>query len=79
MQRCKSCGADIRWVRTTLGKWMPLDAEPVLEGNIVLTLDGALTLSARQLALARALEQLLYRSHFVTCPNAETHRSRGQR
>ena len=27
--RCDSCGADIRWLKTTAGKWMPVNAGTV--------------------------------------------------
>jgi len=29
MQRCKACGAQIRWIRTKSGKSMPCDPQPV--------------------------------------------------
>lgn len=29
MARCKACGAPIRWIRTTSGKSMPCDPQPV--------------------------------------------------
>lgn len=37
MSCCKSCGAEIDWLRTAEGKYIPVDPEPVLviegEGN----------------------------------------------
>ena len=29
MGYCRSCGARIRWIRTTAGKAMPVNAEPI--------------------------------------------------
>jgi len=61
MSQCKTCGAEIKWVTTSSGKSMPIDAKPekriVLEdydrkGSVVDT----------------------YTSHFVTCPDAKQHR-----
>jgi hypothetical protein len=32
---CRSCGASIEWAITPNGKKMPLDKEPVADGNIL--------------------------------------------
>jgi hypothetical protein len=37
---CNSCGAPIRWSRTLKGSYMPLDAEPNPDGNVVLYDNG---------------------------------------
>lgn len=29
MSKCKHCGAEIKWIRTTAGKRMPCDPDPV--------------------------------------------------
>ena len=29
MRRCRACGQEIRWIRTTEGKSMPCDPQPV--------------------------------------------------
>lgn len=77
---CRSCERRIIWVESDRsGKPMPLDPEPVPFGNIrvierpgqnrvgrVLTLD--------ELALIDETDELLYLSHFATCPNAHAHR-----
>ena len=67
---CSSCGAEIRWVRMTSGKPMPLDPKPAEDGNIVFDqygngmVVGALFTAGRE----------AFRSHFSTCPNAKQHR-----
>lgn len=38
--RCRYCHADIRWVDTVNGRKMPLDALPVLNGNVIIDADG---------------------------------------
>jgi len=73
--KCRSCGAAIIWAKTAGGSSVPLDAEPVPNGNIVLRSDGiAVYLKA---ADARPTGGCFV-SHFATCPNAAQHRKRGQ-
>jgi hypothetical protein len=71
---CKSCGATIRWAVTTNDRSMPLDPEPVPDGNLEI-------IGTRQgLPLVRVAEAQLfddgprYLSHFATCPQAPEHR-----
>lgn len=59
---------------------MPLDPAPADDGNIIL-LEGDVVrvLGAERLAARRAQPGgpgLLYRSHFVSCPDAASHRRR---
>lgn len=76
MNTCRSCDASIVWADTSSGSRMPVDAEPVPDGNLVLTYPSP----GRALALVVDPAQLLlddpprYRSHFATCPNADQHR-----
>lgn len=69
MARCKSCSAEILWVKTSRGKSMPIDAAPVENGNIVLD-------ARHQTVVVHGTPQdgLNHLSHFVTCPNAHEHR-----
>ena len=30
MAKCRECGKEIRWIKTTAGKAMPVDPKPVL-------------------------------------------------
>ena len=81
MARCRSCGQDIRWIKTAAGKNMPCDYVPVYyreqagaKGKIV-TEDGDV-LSAEINVPCGLADGLGYLSHFSTCPNADTFRRR---
>ena len=76
MSKCRSCGADILWVRMASGKAMPVDASPTVGGNIQVKGDGTASVaSAEAVEMARGeLVPTLHYSHFVTCPNADAHR-----
>lgn len=66
--KCRSCGAEVRWVTTESGKHMPVDALPSAVGNIVLADDVAIVLRQGQ---PRLDGEPLYTSHFATCEHAE--------
>jgi hypothetical protein len=67
--RCESCGAPLRWARTRSGKWMPLDAAPNAEGNVMLAPDGtAMVVGKTQEGAAR------WMPHHATCEHAGRHR-----
>jgi hypothetical protein len=78
MGRCRSCGAPIRWAVTVNGKRMPVDDQPVPDGNLVLSdpTPGAYA----PVAAAFDPQQLLiddpprFVSHFATCPQADQYR-----
>lgn len=58
------------WARSCTGKLIPLDVEPVVDGNVVLqTVSGELEAVVDPLG-----DPPRYKSHFVTCPNAKQHR-----
>ena len=65
MAKCKSCGANIHWSKTVNGKNMPLDTDLVPLWWI-----DPKTNVAKQFKGVR--------SHWETCPNAETHRKKAQ-
>lgn len=79
--QCRSCRADVRWVRNTkTGKAMPLDPDPVDDGNVVLTgVWGVSDFGAIEHAEVLPEAQLLlfgddrpqYQSHFRSCPDAD--------
>jgi len=75
---CRSCDAEIRWAKTAAGKVIPIDAEPVPNGNIQLGYVGgymvAIVVNADDALAAQAAGEELYLSHFATCPNASRHR-----
>lgn len=74
MSYCKSCGAEIIWVRTGNGKAMPVDAEPSAAGSLVLEQDPQGRTAAHVAGLFDGSDQPRYVSHFVTCPDADLHR-----
>lgn len=76
MSACRSCGADIVWAVTAAGKRMPVDAEPVPEGNVALVDLASGEIHATVLGEGEALlaEEPLHLSHFATCVFADQHR-----
>lgn len=90
---CRSCGARIVWTwtmgrRGELKARMPIDAEPVADGNVEI-IDWTRTPEqdewtpvVRTLLKGEAESPTLldppprYKSHFATCPDADTHRRR---
>lgn len=84
---CRSCGAEIWWAHTTAGRLIPVDSEPVDDGNVVAT--GRQT---QQSTVSNAIvtrpevkveepglfpdDRLRYVAHFATCPNADEWRKR---
>lgn len=68
--KCKRCGATIRFVRTTKGALMPLDAEPTPKGNVILNQAGVAVVFARP-PLAFTIR---YMPHWATCPAAKEFR-----
>lgn len=65
---CRSCGASVFWVKSTLGKNMPLNATPERRFVIVTSPDG----------VSYAQQQDTYVSHFATCPDAAKWRQTGE-
>lgn len=77
--RCRSCAAPIVWATTPAGRLIPIDAQPVDDGNVAVhrSLDGV-HMYARVLKVGEEPEPGEGRgtSHFATCPNADAHRRR---
>lgn len=78
MSQCKSCDASIVWaVHTATGSLAPIDVEPTDGGNIILTTDE---LGVTRYRVLTKLEAETYKggdahlNHFVTCPDATSHR-----
>jgi len=74
--KCRGCGAEIIWIKTSAGKSMPCDPEPVpywqkpkAPGKIV-TPNGEILSCEFEGNLSNATG-LGYISHFSTCPKAE--------
>ena len=80
MSRCKSCGAQIVWVKTDSGKRMPVDAEPSEDGNVFVADDGPLRTGCLVIVLGQpdllTDPDVRHKSHFATCPDADSHRSK---
>lgn len=72
LARCRSCGANIYWVKTESGKSMPVDAMPVPDGNIIFIDERAHVLKKDHEPIEEG--QNRYVSHFVTCKYADKHR-----
>lgn len=78
MSACRSCGAAVVWGLTKTGKRMPVDAAPVIGGNVVMVAgnDGPelLVLAKPEVERRRGLGLPTHTSHFATCPHAAGHR-----
>lgn len=68
MSLCRSCGAEIRWVVSSNGKSMPLDATPDPAG-LVAVHNGVAHVGRNMVE-----GEQKFTSHFATCPNARDHR-----
>lgn len=74
MPRCSSCNAPIEWATSAAtGKAMPIDAEPVDDGNIVLR-DGQAVVLGRWGGDDLPPGTPRFKSHFATCRFAGRHR-----
>lgn len=71
---CRSCRAKIIWAVTTKGRPIPIDLEPVADGNITLERRGPSWRPLPPLATNTKPDtppdSLRYKSHFATCPAA---------
>lgn len=73
---CRSCHAPIIWATSKGGTAMPVDAEPVADGNVELTAQPGQWVGPVAVVLtAPSLFGLpLRKAHFTTCPEADTWR-----
>lgn len=75
--RCRTCQAEIIWAVTRNGKDMPVNPEPVKNGNIKLTARPGMAPLADVLPVAKRFGRTdLVTSHFVNCPQAPKWRNR---
>ena len=79
MSRCRSCGAEILWIKMKSGKAMPVNAQavpywerPGAAGKVVTS--AGEVVSCEFTGEARTVHTMGYISHFSTCPNANKHR-----
>lgn len=83
MAKCKSCGANILWIKTQNGKSMPCNAEQVIywqdakgEANII-TPNGE-TIRATLITRRTPATGVGYIPHWATCPQANNFRKRAK-
>lgn len=80
MSKCKSCGAEIIWIKMKgTGKAMPVDAKKITYSENLHPGAKALTLVTEHGTIVRTQfdpggDKVGYTSHFATCPNAEQFR-----
>lgn len=78
MSYCKSCGAEIKWIKMLSGKNMPVDAQKryIIKdgGNEVLVTESGELIKGTFASLENGANGEGYISHFSTCPNANRHR-----
>lgn len=77
MTQCRGCGAEIKFVKSLKGKWMPVDPEPATEkdadqGDTLVREDG------KVITVGRDSDEGLkcYVPHWITCPNADEFKRR---
>ncbi len=69
--QCRSCGAPVHWLMNAgSGKYAPIDAVPVLGGNVAIDLYAGI-----YSVLQRKPDRLAHTSHFATCPQAQKYRA----
>jgi hypothetical protein len=73
MDKCRSCGAEIIWVKMQSGRNNPLDAKPTDKGNIDVRDGVGYVISKKQRVM---FVSPLYQTHFATCPHAREWRWR---
>ncbi len=82
MSTCKGCGAPIDWIRTTEGRYMPVDPEPVFivmggDPDYFITDEGAMLIGRRALPEEeRPGLEVAFIPHWKTCPDAGRFRRR---
>jgi hypothetical protein len=79
MSTCRSCQAPVQWLENvTTGKRAPIDAEPVIDGNVEID-EAAGTyrvVTGREQDQAVAERRPLHLNHFVTCPQSTAWKGR---
>lgn len=73
--RCGSCHSEIEWATSEAGRAIPIDAQPVDDGNLAVRRVGN-ELHSRVVKPDDELgpDEKRGVSHFATCPNANQHR-----
>jgi hypothetical protein len=76
---CASCGAAIIWAQLQSSRRIPIDFEPHVQGNVVLSRRPWGVLASPVKAMLAFGRKDLRRSHFATCPKADEHRRQRER
>ena len=76
---CRGCGKEIAFIKTTHGKAMPVDPEPVyfIQGggtNTYVMIDGSIQRGREPDETDTEKAWIGYRSHFATCQAADRFR-----
>ena len=77
---CRSCGADMRWVKTRKGKNMPIDDTPASDGRFVIEGDEdppRVAFLSEEAAAVYTGDK--YTSHFQTCDNPQRFSKKGKK
>lgn len=78
--KCRSCNADIIWIRTAGGKTIPCDAQTLYYKKTpggpekIVTLGGEVVSAV--LVSKEEAEGIGFQSHFATCPDADDFRKK---
>lgn len=72
---CRSCGAPILWAEMPSGRMNCFDVEPDPSGLWAID-DTTPTPTAAKIERTAGSGEDGFTSHFATCPNADSHRSR---
>ena len=85
MPKCRSCGAEIRWIRMQSGKSMPVDPKMLAarlpeadEKTEVLITEGGATIRGVvcELGFLDDIQWPCFRPHWASCPHADQHRKK---
>lgn len=79
---CRSCKARIFFAKTANGSQMPLDFDPVPDGNVMVNEEGVALVLKKADLFSEAVqlpEMPRYKSHFSTCPAAAHYRKAGKK
>lgn len=83
MSKCRSCGAEIKFIKLKSGKWNPVDTQKHTliegDGNEIIITESGEVIHGRFASIDEGANRSGYISHFATCPNANQHRSRKER
>ena len=69
MGTCRSCNRRITWLKTPGGKAMPVDEDPVPEGNVVVIGQMAKVCKNAAAAEKACPGEPRYMPHWATCPD----------